>query len=57
LGAAGADRIYSRLHFQRLRREWIGQIDTGAPRLGGKIKLDKAALEHWSPDALGKHIG
>lgn len=27
------------------------------PRLRGKIKLDNAALEHWSPDALGKHIG
>jgi PrtD family type I secretion system ABC transporter len=27
------------------------------PRLRGKIKLDKAALEHWSLDALGKHIG
>jgi ATP-binding cassette, subfamily C, type I secretion system permease/ATPase len=27
------------------------------PRLRGKIKLDNAALEHWSPDVLGKHIG
>lgn len=27
------------------------------PRLRGKIKLDNAALEHWSADALGKHIG
>ncbi|WP_407180116.1 type I secretion system permease/ATPase [Bradyrhizobium sp. STM 3562] len=27
------------------------------PRLRGKIKLDNAALEHWSPQALGKHIG
>jgi len=27
------------------------------PRLRGKIKLDKAALERWSLDALGKHIG
>jgi PrtD family type I secretion system ABC transporter len=27
------------------------------PRLRGKIKLDKAALEHWSPEALGQHIG
>jgi ATP-binding cassette subfamily C protein len=27
------------------------------PRLRGKIKLDKAALEHWSPEALGRHIG
>lgn len=27
------------------------------PRLRGKIKLDKAALEHWSPRALGRHIG
>ncbi|WP_454630042.1 type I secretion system permease/ATPase [Bradyrhizobium cenepequi] len=27
------------------------------PRLRGKIKLDNAALEQWSPDALGKHIG
>jgi PrtD family type I secretion system ABC transporter len=27
------------------------------PRIRGKIRLDNAALEHWSPDALGKHIG
>jgi ATP-binding cassette subfamily C protein len=27
------------------------------PRLRGKIKLDNAALEQWSPEALGKHIG
>jgi len=27
------------------------------PRLRGTIRLDKAALEHWSADALGKHIG
>jgi ATP-binding cassette, subfamily C, type I secretion system permease/ATPase len=27
------------------------------PRLRGKIKLDNAALEQWSPDALGKHVG
>jgi ATP-binding cassette subfamily C protein len=27
------------------------------PRSRGKIKLDKAALEHWSPTALGQHIG
>jgi ATP-binding cassette subfamily C protein len=27
------------------------------PRLRGKIKLDNAALDHWSSDALGKHIG
>ena len=23
----------------------------------GRIRLDNAALEHWSSDALGKHIG
>lgn len=27
------------------------------PRLRGKIKLDNATLDQWSPDALGKHIG
>ena len=27
------------------------------PRQRGKIRLDKAALEHWSPEALGRHIG
>jgi PrtD family type I secretion system ABC transporter len=27
------------------------------PRLRGNIKLDNAALEHWSSDALGRHIG
>ncbi len=26
-------------------------------RLRGKIKLDNAALEHWSPETLGRHIG
>ncbi|MCW2286570.1 ATP-binding cassette subfamily C protein [Rhodoblastus acidophilus] len=27
------------------------------PRLGGRIKLDNAALDQWASDALGKHIG
>jgi ATP-binding cassette subfamily C protein len=27
------------------------------PVLGGRIKLDNAALDQWSPDSLGKHIG
>lgn len=27
------------------------------PRLRGRIKLDNAALEQWSAEALGKHIG
>lgn len=27
------------------------------PRLRGRIKLDNAALDQWSADALGKHIG
>jgi ATP-binding cassette subfamily C protein len=27
------------------------------PRLRGRIKLDKAGLEHWSLEALGKQIG
>ena len=27
------------------------------PRLRGKIKLDNAALDQWSSEALGKHIG
>jgi ATP-binding cassette subfamily C protein len=27
------------------------------PHCRGKIKLDNAALEHWSSDALGRHIG
>lgn len=27
------------------------------PRLRGKIKLDNAALDHWSRHALGRHIG
>jgi ATP-binding cassette subfamily C protein len=27
------------------------------PHVRGKIKLDNAVLEHWSSEALGKHIG
>jgi PrtD family type I secretion system ABC transporter len=27
------------------------------PHARGKIKLDNAALEHWSSEALGRHIG
>ena len=27
------------------------------PQLRGRIKLDNAALDHWSSSALGKHIG
>ncbi|WP_449382035.1 type I secretion system permease/ATPase [Bradyrhizobium sp. UFLA05-112] len=27
------------------------------PSVRGRIRLDKASLEHWSSDALGKHIG
>ena len=27
------------------------------PCIRGRIRLDNAALEHWSSDALGKHIG
>jgi ATP-binding cassette subfamily C protein len=27
------------------------------PRLRGRIKLDNAALEHWSSESLGRHIG
>ncbi|MBV9460672.1 MAG: type I secretion system permease/ATPase, partial [Bradyrhizobium sp.] len=27
------------------------------PRLRGNIKLDNARIEHWSSDALGRHIG
>jgi ATP-binding cassette subfamily C protein len=27
------------------------------PLLRGRIRLDNAALEHWSPEALGRHIG
>jgi len=27
------------------------------PRLRGRISLDNAALDQWSPEALGKHIG
>lgn len=27
------------------------------PRLRGRITLDNAALDQWSPEALGKHIG
>jgi PrtD family type I secretion system ABC transporter len=27
------------------------------PYMGGKIKLDNAALTHWSSELLGKHIG
>lgn len=27
------------------------------PGVRGRIMLDKAALDHWSSDALGKHIG
>ncbi|MBW7961847.1 type I secretion system permease/ATPase [Bradyrhizobium sp. BR 10261] len=27
------------------------------PSLRGRVKLDNAALEHWSAEALGKHIG
>jgi ABC-type protease/lipase transport system fused ATPase/permease subunit len=41
----------------RANRYWRGPFVGVWPRLRGKIKLDKAALEHWSPDAPGKHIG
>jgi PrtD family type I secretion system ABC transporter len=27
------------------------------PRLGGRVKLDNAALDQWSSEALGKHVG
>lgn len=27
------------------------------PSIRGRIRLDNAALDHWSSDALGKHIG
>jgi ATP-binding cassette subfamily C protein len=27
------------------------------PHVRGKVKLDNAVLEHWSSEALGKHIG
>ena len=27
------------------------------PRVRGKIKLDNAALDQWSSEALGRHIG
>lgn len=27
------------------------------PPLRGRVRLDNAALEHWSPGALGRHVG
>lgn len=72
VGAPSSDKpILAGISFQLRAGEAVGIIGPSGsgkstlaralvgvwPRLRGKIKLDKAALEHWSPDALGKHIG
>jgi len=44
------------------RPERVGQVVAGAHARGcldadtGKIRLDGAALEQWSPETLGQHI-
>lgn len=72
VAAPGSDKqILSDVSFQLRSREAVGIIGPSGsgkstlaralvgvwPRLRGTIKLDKAALEHWSPEALGRHIG
>jgi ATP-binding cassette subfamily C protein len=64
-------QILTDISFQLRRGEAVGVIGPSGsgkstlaralvgvwPRLRGKIKLDNAALEHWSSEALGRHIG
>ena len=38
-------------------RRWLVALVGVWPRVRGKIKLDNAALDQWSSEALGKHIG
>jgi ATP-binding cassette, subfamily C, type I secretion system permease/ATPase len=72
VGAPNSDRqILSEVSFELRSGEAVGIIGPSGsgkstlaralvgvwPRLRGRIKLDNAALEHWSSGALGKHIG
>lgn len=72
VGAPNAERpTLSEVSFQLCKGEAVGIIGpsgsgkstlaralVGAwPCARGRIKLDNAALDHWSSDALGKHIG
>jgi PrtD family type I secretion system ABC transporter len=72
VGAPSSDKhILSDISFQLRSGEAVGIIGLSGsgkstlaralvgvwPRLRGKVKLDKAALEHWSQEALGRHIG
>jgi hypothetical protein len=41
----------------RIRRSILSTNISFHLRLRGKIRLDKAAIEHWSFHAPGKHIG
>ena len=56
-------RARGRARSRHHRPQRLGQIVAGAParrRLAavrGNVRLDGAALDQWSPDALGRHIG
>lgn len=70
--APGTDRpVLNNISFSLARGEALGVIGpSGAgksslaralvgvwPQSHGKIRLDNAALDQWSPEALGRHIG
>jgi PrtD family type I secretion system ABC transporter len=72
IGAPNSDKqILSDVSFELRSGEAVGVIGPSGsgkstlaralvgvwPQLRGRIRLDDAALEHWSSDALGKHIG
>jgi ATP-binding cassette subfamily C protein len=72
IGAPNSDKqILSDVSFELRSGEAVGIIGPSGsgkstlaralvgvwPQLRGRIRLDDAALEHWSSDALGKHIG
>lgn len=72
VAAPGADKhLLSGASFALRRGEAVGVIGPSGsgkstlaralvgvwPYLGGKIKLDNAALTHWSSESIGKHIG
>jgi PrtD family type I secretion system ABC transporter len=72
VGAPNSDnQILSDISFELRSGEGVGIIGPSGsgkstlaralvgvwPRLRGRIKLDNAALDHWSSGALGKHIG
>jgi ATP-binding cassette subfamily C protein len=72
VAAPGADQaVLNNISFSLARGEALGVIGpSGAgksslaralvgvwPQSQGKIRLDNAALDQWSPEALGRHIG